>query len=474
MTADRKSAALAVGFLFALVVIISDNRLLNDPDTYWHIAAGNWIIDHWAVPVSDPFSATFIGQHWTAHEWLSELVLAAVYNCAGWTGILVLFAAVIGVTGYLFGLVVGRWVRPLHTLITSCVSLAILMPHLLARPHVLILPLTIIFVSGLVLARDRQKSPPFWYLLAIPFWTNMHGSFLVASFLVGFFALESLLARDEPRLFSRWALFLLGTLLLSIPSPNGIDNLFFLPSMASRSYLMAVIPEWRPMSFGKVQPFELWLLVVLGASLYAGIRIPASRIVLLLCLIHFTLQHVRGEDYIALIAPLAALPSAAPQFYARVGGLEGSLSLPRFGPYLLGATAAMLMAAITLSSHQPPNPISPRKAIAAVNQAGISGTVFNGYGFGGYLIFNGIHPFIDSRAELYSDDFMKRFVDAYTGNKDTLQKLFEQYDVAWTLLEPTSPANASLSALPGWRKFYSDDTAVVFVRQTGRLTRSLP
>ena len=30
--------------------------LLNDPDTYLHIAAGNWILAHGALPLNDPFS----------------------------------------------------------------------------------------------------------------------------------------------------------------------------------------------------------------------------------------------------------------------------------------------------------------------------------------------------------------------------------------------------------------------------------
>ena len=36
-------------------------QILNDGDTYMHIAAGNWIVQHRAVPSVDPFSYTFAG-----------------------------------------------------------------------------------------------------------------------------------------------------------------------------------------------------------------------------------------------------------------------------------------------------------------------------------------------------------------------------------------------------------------------------
>ena len=34
-------------------------RLLNDPDSYSHIAVGRWILAHGGVPATDPFSFFF-------------------------------------------------------------------------------------------------------------------------------------------------------------------------------------------------------------------------------------------------------------------------------------------------------------------------------------------------------------------------------------------------------------------------------
>ena len=70
----------AVAYVTALV---SGNRLLSDPDTFFHIAVGRWIWAHGFVPAVDPFSSTKLGQPWIAHEWLSGLIFAGVYSAAG-------------------------------------------------------------------------------------------------------------------------------------------------------------------------------------------------------------------------------------------------------------------------------------------------------------------------------------------------------------------------------------------------------
>src|SRR5215471_14864462 len=76
-------------------------RLLNDPDTYWHIALGRWIFEHHAVPTTDPFSATLQGTHWVAFEWLSQIAFAFAYGLGGWVGVVALAAAAVAIA---FGL----------------------------------------------------------------------------------------------------------------------------------------------------------------------------------------------------------------------------------------------------------------------------------------------------------------------------------------------------------------------------------
>jgi hypothetical protein len=94
-----------------------------------------------------------------------------------------------------------------------------------------------------------------------------------------------------------------------------------------------------------------------------------------------------------------------------------------------------------------------------VRRQSIAGPVFNDYKFGGYLIYSGFRPFIDGRADMYGDAFLKR---SFTLSE--LPAILTQYGVAWTLLEPEDPRAVLLDRLPGWRRAYADEIAVVHLR----------
>ncbi|MBV9018209.1 MAG: hypothetical protein JO058_21370, partial [Alphaproteobacteria bacterium] len=46
---------LIIGFL-GFAEAIATPPLLQDPDTYLHVAAGRWMVAHLALPTADPFS----------------------------------------------------------------------------------------------------------------------------------------------------------------------------------------------------------------------------------------------------------------------------------------------------------------------------------------------------------------------------------------------------------------------------------
>src|SRR5271154_4964442 len=61
--------------------------VLNDGDSWSHVATGNWILGHRAVPRFDPFSFSFSGAPWTAHEWLGGALCALDHPIAGRGGV---------------------------------------------------------------------------------------------------------------------------------------------------------------------------------------------------------------------------------------------------------------------------------------------------------------------------------------------------------------------------------------------------
>ncbi|MGA7309449.1 MAG: hypothetical protein WBX05_10905, partial [Pseudolabrys sp.] len=141
---DAQSAmpwVVAAGIYVLLIALAP--RLLSDPDTYSHIALGRWILEHHAVPTTDPFSATLRGTHWVAFEWLSQTVFAIAYAIGGWTGVVALAAAAIAAAfGLLTRFLLREW-QPNAVLIAVLCAVLLTAPHILARPHILALPVMV-------------------------------------------------------------------------------------------------------------------------------------------------------------------------------------------------------------------------------------------------------------------------------------------------------------------------------------------
>jgi hypothetical protein len=90
--------------------------------------------------------------------------------------------------------------------------------------------------------------------------------------------------------------------------------------------------------------------------------------------------------------------------------------------------------------------------------------VLNDYGFGGYLIFSHVRPFIDGRAELYGDAMLSLYARLQAGDREAIEATLERYGIAWTIFPPDARIAAILDREPGWRRLYADTTAVVHAR----------
>jgi hypothetical protein len=110
---------------------------------------------------------------------------------------------------------------------------------------------------------------------------------------------------------------------------------------------------------------------------------------------------------------------------------------------------------------------APAAAVAELKKFNLT-RVLNDYDFGGYLIANGVAPFIDGRTELYGEKF---FVDQDAANRltkpENLFRLLDAYKIEATLMRTQSAANKLLDHMDGWQKVYADDIATIHIRKPG-------
>ncbi|MCC4115634.1 hypothetical protein LLG90_09770 [Aromatoleum toluclasticum] len=469
---------------FLLLLNPRFNAVLRDPDTYWHLAAGHWILANSAVPQVDPFSHSMPGIPWTAHEWLSEVVLTSVHDVAGWTGLAVLVAvAFAGTLAYLLRFLLGR-MEPIHALLLTALAAGMLMGHMLVRPHVLVWPILAVWVGRVLDAGESRRDPPWSALILMPLWANLHGSFVLGLGLSGVLALDAVLnlpAEYRRKGAVRWACFVGLAVLATMITPYGWHGLWYPVQVSGMDLALKVIGEWRSPDFQRVQILELWLMLVLFVACSGRMHVPILRLIIMLGLVHLALKHQRHMSILGLVSPfLIAAPFAA-VWNKTKGAMRDAESLDRIfavfalparrGAMAVAGTLAVLLIGAVLQTGRfsPAAESSPEAAVDAAIGAGASGPVLNSYNFGGYLIYRGIPVFIDGRADMYGDGLLKRYMDAMgLADTDALDKLLADYRIGWTLLGTGTPAAALLDHLPGWRRIYADGVAVVHVRDGER------
>jgi hypothetical protein len=448
--------------LIALAVMLFAPQVLNDGDTYWHLAAGEWMRAHGQVLHQDVFSLTFSGRPWVAHEWLSEVLMALAFHAGGWGGLLALYAATTAIAAAIFAGALGRSLRGVTLIATLVLAFGCVAPALLIRPHVLVLPILLLWTVELLAARDAGRAPrPFMAGLML-LWANLHGSYVFGFVLLAPLALEALVApqADRAKVIRDWGGIGLLCAGATLVTPLGLTGLMYPVYILGMGTLNA-IQEWRPADFAEVGPFELALLATTFVCLSRGVRVPPLRLALLVLLLHMTLQHQRHLTVLAVVAPLLLAKPLANALHQRP-------TLPRRSPaaWVAFAIAAAVLVGVRLAipvvRHD--GPTSPIAALDHVPPALAQRPMLNTYGFGGYLIYRGVKPFIDGRADMYGDDYFNRDLRIMDGDTRSLDRALVQYGIDWTLLAPDERLVKVLDVKPGWRRLYSDKYAIVHVR----------
>ena len=78
-----------------LCLFLMTLRPIADPDFWWHLRTGQFILQTHAIPHIDPFSYTKAGQPWITHEWLSELLIYALFRLGSYGLLIFTFSIII-------------------------------------------------------------------------------------------------------------------------------------------------------------------------------------------------------------------------------------------------------------------------------------------------------------------------------------------------------------------------------------------
>jgi hypothetical protein len=483
-------------FLFLVVFLVlsfspAGKNMLADADTGYHIRAGDYILENRTVPKHDIFSYHSPPLPWTAHEWLSEVVMAVLHRISGLTGVVVFFSFLISLTYALL----FRYMRVYKRNIVFDVLIILLalvssQIHWLARPHIFSLFLMVVWYQLLDAHQNDRDGRLYLLPLIMLLWVNLHGGYLTGFILTGVYFLGNITvyfrSREEEKDRSfRKAKYLgyaiVACLLVALVNPYGYRILLFPFRLVTDKYIMDNVNEFLSPNFHKPMPFKYLLLVLMGILAISKRPLDFIDVVLVLLFTNMALYSAR---YIPLFAIVAApvLSKQAESLLAiaqenrwtsslkkragRIAAIDASAQ--GYGWPTAGALMVVFLVAIGGIEFRFDETIKPVAAAEFLKKEHIDGHMYDNDEFGDYLIY-AAYPqykvFFDGRSDMYGTERLKEF-QKFTVFAPGWEKIVEKYDIRWFFIGSDSLLTRYLFEKEEWKLIYSDNVANILVKNS--------
>jgi hypothetical protein len=461
--------------LTAVPLFFIKNVLLSDPDIWWHVRTGQWIVQNLAVPHADPFSSATLGRPWVDYCWIFDLGsywVVAHFGLAGIIWFQTLMRVVVAAA--LFSLVrtltPSFWKAVGLTGLGTVAMLWVLQP----RPGAISV---LFFILELHILISARKDPRLLWILPALFvlWANIHIEFITGLFVLGVICLEPLLdwlLRTTPEgktsidLYQPklWTIFAASSVAVLV-NPYGYKLIGNVLQYARDAKVYDVISEFHAMlfrtyndwsvlallmigcfAFGRIRPFRPVWALLLAWSAWMGFR--SMREVWLVAILAIIVAAILGHEQIAEPAKKLGLSlRAAVSFAVCIVLLAGASVWPFSSQLLLRQVAASF----------------PVGAAAYIRQNHLQGPLLNELSWGGFLIFAvpGVPVSMDGRTNVHSQDEILSSIRLWSGEPGWQHR--PEIESANLVISDRSWSLARLlRGDPRFRIAYEDETTVLF------------
>ena len=457
-------------------------RPVTDPDFWWHLRTGQWIVESRQIPFTDPFSYTRYGSPWITHEWLSEILIFLAYKAGGFTFLMLLFSLIITAAFATAYLRTPPGSRPYTAGFVVLLGAAGSNPLWGVRPQMI----TLLFFSLFLSLLDRfNRSRKIGDLIPLPLlmvlWVNVHGGYILGLAAIGVYIAgnafdllwKRVRHRESDKVLETSTLLLIGAFLLTtlaaLVNPNGVKILLYPFQTLTDPSMQQYIQEWQSPDFSQSMwiPFALMILFLSYTGLRGGRSQSTTQTFLLLIFLYMGLRDMRNIPLFTIVA----IPVIAAQLDALITIHPSTTPATRRSSLLNGALIFLALVAVVARFFQQAGIREseiiknyPVQAVNWIQENRPGGRIFNSYNWGGYLIWR-LYPeylvFIDGRADVYGSSFLSDYKGIST-IKPGWQEEFARYDIATVLIEPNSVMANVLRQSSNWQISYEDQTSVIF------------
>ena len=477
----------------ALLVGLYICQPVADPDLWWHITVGRWIMAHRMVPSVDLWNLFSSGEMWRAYSWSVEILFATFERVWGAEGLMLLQIAFAWMLSfglfyscsrlskdYFVGAILGAYAT------VACYN------HFTLRPQSLVWVVLALCVAAAdsIVEKGMTRRAGLALVGLGMMWANIHLTAVLGLGTVFLWTLQDSSHHfNLKRAVASSSLFFAGTLLT--PYVGG-EWLTFL-AKGGHPLQYNSISEFQPAT---ILQYSTVFVVLLGAILIAAFQAeraapPASRVVLgagmtlagltavkfipfsviilsALCAVWWRqsgrIAQPKGTDHLA--EGMRQLRSA---FLALESGTIGAFAI-----FVLGMASMHLVPLIKVPLNEE---IIPEGAVDFIDQANLSHPILNEFGTGGYLMYRFSDPIsgeagykvaIDGRTNVNPPEVWEMYRASFLGraNWDDYIKKVNPETILW---RQGSPMTSLLLLSPEWCRVFAsgskDESFVVFIKR---------
>ncbi len=468
-----------------LAAFIADSNRHTDPDLWGHLRFGRDFLAAHRLLRHDAYSYSAAGHPWRDHEWLSEVVMALVYNAAGVVGLkLWKFACSALAVIFLVEAEAETGAEPALQLLVTLVAALGLILQSQFRPQMF----SFVMLSGLLalLARDNyRRDAPLW--LAVPMlalWANLHGGFFIGIAALAVYAGAATIC--DLAAGAGWARGLrLGALTAAaaaatLLNPYGVGMWETVAHALRNPYTRIAVTDWHPLLYAMISQWRsahsgevmylavVAMVVVLGAAFAAEPRggdLPLVAVAAMMAAAAFLSVRNLALAAIAASGPLARHLALLAR--RRRGGAEPPARRPVNQWFVLALCGGLAVQGGLFSSRLTLDQAYPAGALAFMRNHNLSGNVLADFGWGEYVIWHAVPPdrvFIDGRYDtVYPLRVIRDYLEFYF-DRPGAGAMLAAYPHDFVLIGPDAPAAHLMARRAEWKLLYRDRDALLYGR----------
>jgi len=425
---------LAIVSLFVYRAPAATGSGIIDPDYYWHLAYGDWILDNGRLPTADFWSWTMKGTTYRLTQWMGEVVMALANRAGGEVGTSVLAALLVCLT-----LTCSYRAARCHldnrlAALAAAAGCNAILVSLSCRPHQFThLGLACLtWIISAYMTTGRRK-PLYWIAPLFALWVNLHGGFAVGLaylwMVVGAVAADKFVRNECSGIISScsplaWAA--LAGSLATLLNPYGWGAWQYAIEIANlKSSSAGIVDEWAATSIKGDAGFNFFIVTTtMFACMIASIKRPSLGS--MLCAFALTAagwSAIRVSLMMTiLMVPIISAWLIHTPFYGVVFDGNARRYDRTVHPILAGFVLITLLAiSLTVSpaDRAARNYVSqnfPQQEAQFMKENALDGRLLNPPEAGGFLIRQtGRKVALDTRLDLYGDKALFEYLLASKG-----------------------------------------------------------